>query len=115
MRTLVTLGHGYSASALAASLAGWRVVGTTRSEAKAAAMRATGVEPLPWADRAAVDRAIAAADALLVSLPPAADGDPVLARHGGALADTRAAWVGYLSTTGVYGDTGGAWVDESAS
>ena len=112
MRTLVTLGHGYSAAALAASLAGWRVVGTTRSPEKAAAMRAAGVEPVDWADRAAVDRAIAAADALLASLPPAADGDPVIARHADALAGTRAEWAGYLSTTGVYGDRRGGWADE---
>ena len=112
MRTLVTLGHGYSAAALAASLAGWRVVGTTRSPEKAAAMRAAGVEPVDWADRAAVDRAIAAADALLASLPPAADGDPVIARHADALAGTRAEWAGYLSTTGVYGDRRGGWAGE---
>ena len=115
MPTLLTLGHGYSAAALAASLAGWRVAGTTRSGPKAAAMRTAGVEPIDWADRAAVDRAIAAADALLVSLPPDADGDPVLARHAAALADTSAAWVGYLSTTGVYGDRQGGWVDEESA
>jgi len=115
MRTLVTLGHGYSAAALAASLAGWRVVGTTRSADKAAAMRAAGVEPVDWADRAAVDRAIATADALLASLPPGAEGDPVLARHADALGGARAEWVGYLSTTGVYGDRKGGWVDEESA
>jgi nucleoside-diphosphate-sugar epimerase len=112
MRTLVTLGHGYSAAALAASLVGWRVIGTTRSREKAAAMRTGGVEPVDWGDRAAVDAAIAGADALLASPPPAADGDPVLARHAGALATARAEWVGYLSTTSVYGDRGGGWVGE---
>jgi nucleoside-diphosphate-sugar epimerase len=111
-RLLVTLGHGYSAAAVAASLGGWRVLGTTRSSDKAAAMISAGVEPLDWTDRAAVDAAIAAADALLVSLPPEAGGDPVLARHESALGKARPAWVGYLSTTGVYGDRKGGWVDE---
>ena len=59
-----------------------------------------------------MDRAIAAADALLASLPPAADGDPVIARHADALAAARAGWAGYLSTTGVYGDRRGGWADE---
>lgn len=43
-----------------------------------------------------------------------ADGDPVLDRYGDAVARSGATWIGYLSSTGVYGDTGGAWVDESA-
>jgi nucleoside-diphosphate-sugar epimerase len=111
-RTILMLGHGYSAQALAARLGGWRVLGTTRSPERAAAMRAAGVEPVDWADRAAVDAGVLAADALLASLPPDAGGDPVLARHGEALARAPAAWVGYLSTTGVYGDRQGGWVDE---
>ena len=115
MRTLLTLGHGYSATALAARLAGWRIVGTTRSPEKAAAMRQAGVEPLDWSERGEIDRAIGAADAILASLPPGADGDPVLARHAGALAGSPAAWVGYLSTTGVYGDRQGGWVDEDGA
>jgi nucleoside-diphosphate-sugar epimerase len=111
--SLVTLGHGYSAARLAATLGlGWRVAGTTRSAGKAAEMRAAGVEPVDWADADAVDAAIARADRLLISLPPNAEGDPVLRRHAAALRTTRPAWVGYLSTTGVYGDRGGGWVDE---
>ena len=53
-------------------------------------------------------------DFVLSSVPPEDDGDAVLVRHGEAIA-RAAAWVGYLSSTGVYGDTGGAWVDESAA
>jgi nucleoside-diphosphate-sugar epimerase len=110
---LLTLGHGYSAAALVASPAGWRVTGTTRSAERAAAMREAGVAAVDWEDRAAVERAIGAADAILVSLPPGEAGDPALLRHGDALAAARAGWVGYLSTTGVYGDRGGGWVDET--
>ena len=58
--------------------------------------------------------AIAAADRLLVSLPPTADGDPVLSRHAPALRTTPARWIGYLSTTGVYGDRAGGWVEEES-
>ena len=53
---------------------------------------------------------------VLLSIPPDADGDPALDRHGADIAALPGlAWIGYLSTTGVYGDTGGAWVDESAT
>ena len=113
---LLTLGHGYSAAALAASLGpGWRVIGTTRAPERAADMRAAGVEPVDWADAAAVDAAIAEASHVLVSLPPDASGDPALARHGAALAARGPAWVGYLSTTGVYGDRRGGWVNEESA
>lgn len=107
------LGHGYSAAALAARLEGWRVVGTTRSAERASAMQSAGVEAVDWEDAAAVDRAIAAARAMLVSVPPDAEGDRVLRRHRRALTAAVAEWVGYLSTTGVYGDRRGGWVDES--
>jgi len=78
-------------------------------------MRASGVAALLWEDAAAVARAIAAADHILVSLPPGDNGDPVLARHAAALADAAPRWVGYLSTTGVYGDRAGGWVDEESA
>ncbi len=55
-----------------------------------------------------------AADALLVSIPPDEEGDPVLARFAGAIASaSHLSWIGYLSTIGVYGDHGGAWIDEA--
>lgn len=112
---LLTLGHGYSAAALAATLGpGWRRIGATRAAGKAAAMRAAGVESLDATDDAAVDAAIDAASHVLVSAPPSAEGDPVLARLGARLRRRGPAWVGYLSTTGVYGDRAGGWVDETA-
>lgn len=113
--SLLTLGHGYSAAELAATLPGWRIAGTTRSPERAAAMRARGVEAIDWADAAAVERAIAGAERILVSLPPDGGGDPALARHADALAAAPARWVGYLSTTGVYGDRRGGWVDEASA
>lgn len=96
-------GMGYSAKVIAARLAGegWQVAGTGRGG------------DVDFADGRTVTAALGAADAVLSSVPPADGADPVLAQYGAALAGFGG-WLGYLSSTGVYGDTGGAWVDESA-
>ena len=114
--TLLSFGHGYSARALSRILLAqdWRVIGTTRNEDKAVGLMNDGIEPRIWpgADMAP---ALNGATHLLISAAPDDAGDPVLA----ALHDEIAAragqfeWVGYLSTTGVYGDHGGDWVDET--
>ena len=113
--TLLSLGHGYSARALARRLLpqGWTVLGTTRDPEKADALRAEGVEPIAW-DRAAVAEALGRATHLLVSAGPDAEGDPSLRLCRDAIPARAHAleWAGYLSTTGVYGDHGGDWVDE---
>jgi nucleoside-diphosphate-sugar epimerase len=58
---------------------------------------------------------LAGSSYLLSSVPPDEHGDPVLDLHGADIARTRSLrWVGYLSTTGVYGDRGGGWVDETS-
>jgi nucleoside-diphosphate-sugar epimerase len=116
-RTLLSFGHGYSAQALERLLLpqGWRIIGTTRSEAKAEAMRTRGIEALIWPGADVTD-ALNAASHLLMSASPDDGSDPVLA----ALQDQITAradqfeWAGYLSTTGVYGNHGGDWVDETA-
>jgi nucleoside-diphosphate-sugar epimerase len=112
MSTLLSLGHGYSARALARRLTqqGWRVIGTTRNAAKADAFRAEGVEPLIWPGD--LGQALAEATHILCSAAPDAAGDPFLRAVPG-IARSKAAWVGYLSTTGVYGDHDGGWVDEA--
>ena len=94
-------GLGYTAGRIATALAraGWEVVSTGREGT------------LRFDDAGSVRAALADAGHVLSSVPPSADGDPVLAAYGGALGGK---WLGYLSSTGVYGDTGGAWVDESA-
>jgi nucleoside-diphosphate-sugar epimerase len=100
---LFVFGLGYSAGVLAARLRaqGWQVDGTGRGGS------------IAFDDRAAVKAALASASHVLSSVPPGRDGaDPVLAAYGAAL---PRAWIGYLSSTGVYGDCGGAWVDESAA
>ncbi|WP_028031922.1 SDR family oxidoreductase [Gemmobacter nectariphilus] len=114
MKTLLSLGHGYSADALARRLIpqGWQVIGTTRDAGKAAALRARGIEPLIWPVDSLAP-ALARASHVLVSMAPGPEGDPVLARHREELRQARPDWVGYLSTTGVYGDHQGGWVDET--
>ncbi len=119
---LLSLGHGYSARALARPLLaeGWRVIGTTRSAEKAEALRAEGVEPVLWPQGPAAGELVAAleeADHVLVSAGPSPDGDPSLALLSAALSARAGAlrWIGYLSTTGVYGDHGGGWVDETTT
>lgn len=93
---------------------GWHVIGTTRSDEKAAALAAEGVEPLVWPG-ANMRPALEEATHLLISVGPGDGGDPVLAALGDEIARTasRLDWAGYLSTTGVYGDHHGDWVDEA--
>ncbi|TVR82499.1 MAG: SDR family oxidoreductase [Rhodospirillales bacterium] len=117
---LFCFGLGYSANTLAERLLeeGWRISGTCRSEDKRDRLARLGIRavifdrdrPLP-----SPREAFATVTDVLSSVPPDPHGDPVLDRHGADLAafgDVR--WIGYLSTTGVYGDTGGAEVDETA-
>ena len=112
--TLLCLGYGYCAAALAQRLLaqGWRVIATTRDASKAAALRDAGITGLVWpGDR--LDGSLRAATHLLASAAPDADGDPFLRAAGDSIAQADLDWVGYLSTTAVYGDHGGDWVDES--
>ena len=114
--TLLSFGHGFSARALSHRLIekGRRVIGTTRPPDKAARLKAEGVEPIIWPG-SEMKLALEQATHLLLSAAPDDDGDPVLAELTGeitAIAD-RLDWVGYLSTTGVYGDHQGGWVDET--
>ena len=114
-KTLLSMGHGFSARALATRLVpqGWRIIGTTRSADKCDAIAATGVEPLVWPGTD-VSKVLGEVDHLLLSPAPGPEGDPVLAEMGDQIiaAAPRLRWAGYLSTTGVYGDHKGDWVDE---
>lgn len=114
-KTLLSIGHGFSARALAPRLIrkGWRVIGTTRSPAKVGLLVRQGVDPLIWpGNPLPIDQATH----VLTSVAPGPDGDPVLAEASDTLRAARhLQWVGYLSTTGVYGDHGGDWVDEETA
>ncbi len=98
---LLSFGHGYSAQALERLLQGWQVVGTHRDRK----VIWPGTDMRPYLKQATH---------LLISVAPGADGDPVLAELRDDIKAGQFEWVGYLSTTGVYGDRGGDWVDESA-
>ena len=115
-KILLSFGHGYSARALAARLVpqGWTIFGTTRNEAKFAALEGEGITPVLWPD-GDLSAAFETASHLLISAGPDADGDPVLNRFRDQIAEMvpRLEWAGYLSTTGVYGDHQGGWVDEA--
>ena len=114
MRFLI-FGHGYTACHLTPQLVarGWKVAGTTRGDGKAVA--AAGAEPLIWpGDEAGVAAAVAMADGVLISVGPDAEGCPVLSAWGEAIAAARPRWLGYLSSTAVYGDAQGGWVDEDS-
>jgi nucleoside-diphosphate-sugar epimerase len=93
------------------------VAGTVTSAEKAAALAEEGISTLLFDGTRASPKivtALAGADSLLVSAPPDERGDPVLRHFAGAIASApRLAWIGYLSTVGVYGDHDGGWVDEA--
>lgn len=109
MKRLLCLGYGYVARALARRLdPGWTVIGTSRAGGDGC-RHFDRHHPLPPADFAGTTH-------LLVSIPPDADGDPAFAVHGADIAGIDGLrWLGYLSTTGVYGDRGGGWVDEASA
>ena len=100
-KRLFIFGLGYTAAriAAAAEACGWEVISTGRAGS------------LAFDDYGAVRLALADADQVLSSVPPSADGDPVLEQYGADLAGKP---LSYLSSTGVYGDCGGAWADETA-
>lgn len=121
MSTLVCFGLGYSAEHFIGMFGDGftRIIGTVRGAERAALLSARfggrlkvwafdGIVPTPE-----VKAAISEADLALVSIPQTTTGDPVLAAFGEALAHAaKLRAVVYLSTVGVYGDHGGAWVDE---
>ena len=117
-RRLFCFGLGYSARLLAQQLAaeGWQIAGTCRcdtSDPQAcgyAMHRFDGMAPMDEPEKA-----LSGVTHILSSVPPGADGDPVLACHASDIEKIESLeWIGYLSTTGVYGDRAGEWVDESA-
>jgi nucleoside-diphosphate-sugar epimerase len=115
---LFCFGIGYAAQALARRViaSGWRVRGTCHSAERRVLLREAGFSAVLFDRNQPVDAAaLNGITHLLISVPPDAEGDPVLAAHGADIAAMRGvSWLGYLSTTGVYGDRGGGWVDETA-
>lgn len=115
---LLCLGMGYSAGVLADRVAdaGWSVRGTTRNAEQALAPSAARYETYRFdREHRLPAAAFAGVTHILVSVPPDESGDPVLDAHRDDIAAIPGlAWLGYLSTTGVYGNRDGGWVDEGA-
>ena len=119
--TLFCFGMGYSAQCLAWRLLakGWRVIGTTRSVEGAKVLRERGIIPVIYTVRgegADIADHLSQSTHVLASIPPDNEGDPAVRDHGPDIrqAGPHLAWIGYLSTIGVYGDHQGDWIDESA-
>ncbi len=106
MANLLIFGAGYSGLAIARHAAGAGLAARVTSRG---GVQAGDVDIIPFDDAAG---AIAGATHVVSTAAPTEAGDPILARWGEALRACDAVWFGYLSTTGVYGDRQGGWVDE---
>jgi nucleoside-diphosphate-sugar epimerase len=117
--TLLIFGFGYTGKALARRLQaeGWSVAATARKPEDRQAVEALGVQPIDPADPEALTQATSTAQAILVTAPPGERGCPGLEALAPAIAASGAFpdWIGYLSTTGVYGDRAGRWVSETSA
>ncbi|HUR44219.1 MAG TPA: SDR family oxidoreductase [Aestuariivirga sp.] len=116
MNHLFCFGLGFCGKALAARLRqkGWRITGTSRDAAGAAAIHALGYESFIFDGAAPMPQHVfQGITHILVSVPPDRAGDPVLRTHENFLPDSLK-WLGYLSTTGVYGNRDGGWVSEES-
>jgi nucleoside-diphosphate-sugar epimerase len=117
---LFCFGLGYTAGVLARRLlaAGWTVTGTARSEAGKQELEKAGIEAHIFTREQPLENAgerLAGVTHILSSISSDLEGDPVIDLHGSDLtAASNLEWAGYLSSTGVYGDRGGDWVDESS-
>jgi nucleoside-diphosphate-sugar epimerase len=115
MNHLLCFGFGFSAQHLARILdqANWVISGTSRSDEGVAAIGALGFEGLKFANLTSIPSSVTH---ILSSVPPDKEGDTVLRHLAPALSShaKNLQWVTYLSTTGVYGDRAGAWIDETA-
>ncbi len=116
---LLIFGFGYSGQTLARRrlAQGWTVTATARRSEDRAAIQARGLVAIDPADARGLAEATARARAILVTAPPGERGCPGLAAIAPAIAASGAFpdWIGYLSTTGVYGDRGGGWVFETSA
>jgi nucleoside-diphosphate-sugar epimerase len=119
MLNLLIFGLGYTGKTLAQRMLqrGWTVSATARKAEERAGAEALGVQALSPSDEAALTQAAGHAQAILVTAPPNETGCPGLHALAPAVAAAGAFpdWIGYLSTTGVYGDRGGRWVFETSA
>jgi hypothetical protein len=117
-RSLLCVGTGYSAKVVARMLLAhdttnrWTVYGSYRKKEQANDLLDIGIIPIEFNN---LTNTLLSVDAILLSIPPGKEGDPVLQLYGDLLPRLiKNSWIGYFSTTGVYGDTKGSLVDETA-
>jgi nucleoside-diphosphate-sugar epimerase len=117
-KTLLCLGTGYTAKVIAHGLLSknepnkWHIYGSYREKRQAKALLSIGIKPIKFNEAKNIIKNV---DSILSSVPPNKDGDPVITQYGELLSKmSKNTWIGYFSTTGVYGDTQGALVDETA-
>lgn len=121
LKKLFCFGYGYTSDYIGHELSqrgDWLLSGTTRDRDKQAALRARGIDAHifdyehPLVDPLYI---LQGTTHLLISTPPDDQGDPAFLIHADDILKIPSIeWVGYLSTTGVYGDRDGAWVDEKS-
>tara|TARA_R110000824_G_scaffold118960_14_gene272237 strand:+ start:373204 stop:374061 length:858 start_codon:yes stop_codon:yes gene_type:complete len=115
-KRLFCFGLGFSAQALASDLRGhgFVIAGTCRTAEKAQSLKEQGIDAYVWSPDTPLDpAALAGTTHLLASVPPDDEGDPVARILGHQIKSLSLDWAGYLSTTGVYGNHEGDWVDEA--
>jgi nucleoside-diphosphate-sugar epimerase len=112
MKHLFCFGFGFSAQTLAAQLdrSDWKISGTSRSDHGVKAITEQNCQGILFGDLKTIPQDVTH---ILSSVPPGDDGDVVIQKFMAEMLDRRFQWIGYLSTTGVYGDHNGAWVDEN--
>lgn len=115
-RNLLIFGGGWLGRAVGAEVLkrGGTAAATSRDPETRAALAAEGLTPVEPGDAAALQAAVAGASAILVTAPPTAEGCPGLAALIPAItaSGARPDWIGYVSSTAVYGDRNGGWAFE---
>ena len=116
--SLFCFGLGFSAQALAKRMHSheWNISGTCRAMDKEDSLKDFSVLPFDGIHATEeISNALSKATHLLISIPPQPSGDVVLQQFSSQIAECKnLEWIGYISSTGVYGDTQGEWVDESS-
>ena len=115
-KTILIFGYGYTSSFLSSFLIkeGWSVFATTRDEENFSKIKKNGAYPILFSDRKEIEKTISKGVYVLSSIPPAKGGDPVLKEYSSLISEKKEFifWLGYFSTTSIYGDKMGGWVTE---
>ena len=118
-KTILIFGYGYTSSFLSSLLIkeGWSVFATTRDEENFSKIKKNGAHPILFSDRKEIEKTISKGVYILSSIPPVKGGDPVLKEYSSLISEKREFifWLGYFSTTSIYGNKMGEWVSEETA